>query len=296
MKLNNSQRIYIGTIVAVAIASVAYRILVWKHLEQTSLLFIGIPTILGILAVLIDTPSTAAGASVRAVTLGLLLAGPLLGEGLICLLISAPIFYVVALLVGGIIDFFRKREEARRFKYFSVVLFLPMLLEGATPTLSFPREEFVSARRTIVATPSQIETALSQPPRVTETLPRFLRIGFPHPTEAHGEGLAVGSQRVIHFAGGEGHPGDLTMRIASSEPGHVLFFADSDRSKIAHWLDWRSAEVTWHAVDSTHTEVVWKIGFTRRLDPAWYFRPWERLAAQQAAEFLITANATPQGN
>jgi hypothetical protein len=39
--------------------------------------------------------------------------------------------------------------------------------------------------------------------------------------------------------------------------------------------------------------VNWNLHFERRLDPAWYFRPWERYATHLAAEYLIRANATP---
>jgi len=67
----------------------------------------------------------------------------------------------------------------------------------------------------------------------------------------------------------------------------------SDSSKVAHWLDWKSSEVDWTAVDAEHTRVNWTLHFERRLDPAWYFRPWERYATHLAAEYLIRVNATP---
>ena len=99
---------------------------------------------------------------------------------------------------------------------------------------------------------------------------------------------------MIHFAGGEGRPGDLVMQVAESEPGHIRFVAQSDNSKIAHWLTWRSSEVRWNAVDADHTEVSWTLNFRRDLDPAWYFRPWERYAVRLAAEYLIENNAVPE--
>ena len=45
--------------------------------------------------------------------------------------------------------------------------------------------------------------------------------------------------------------------------------------------------------DAQHTSVSWRIRFERRLDPAWYFTSWERVAVRQAAEYMIQANATP---
>jgi hypothetical protein len=69
----------------------------------------------------------------------------------------------------------------------------------------------------------------------------------------------------------------------------------SDESKVAHWLDWEYADVRWRPVDgnSGFTEVEWTLGYRRLLDPAWYFRPWERYAVRLAAGYLIQTNATP---
>ena len=295
MKITSSQQNYIVLILFVGLGSLIYLVLSTHHLEQTALLFVGIPVVLGIAAVFTNPPNTGKGAALRTVTLGLLLAGPLLHEGFVCLLFSMPIFYAVALGIGTVVDAVRERNQKNRksYRYFSIALLIPFLLEGATPTLSFPREERVSVTHVVVGTPSQVEAALSQPPRIAEKLPAFLRVGFPRPVEAHGSGLNAGDERVIHFAGGEGRPGDLTLQVMSAQSGRVLYFVKSDRSKIAHWLDWRSSDVTYTAVDANHTRVTWTIGFTRRLDPAWYFRPWERYAVSKAAEYLIEANATP---
>src|SRR5260370_36007495 len=38
------------------------------------------------------------------------------------------------------------------------------------------------------------------------------------------------------------------------------------------------------SLDAHHTRVNWTLHFERRLDPAWYFRPWERYATHLAAE------------
>jgi hypothetical protein len=96
-------------------------------------------------------------------------------------------------------------------------------------------------------------------------------MGFPRLTQAMGAGLEVGAMRTIHFAGGEGHPGDLVLRVQESRPGYVRFEALSDKSKVAHWLDWQSSETEWTPVDSQYTRVTWTLHFERRLDPAWYF-------------------------
>ena len=76
---------------------------------------------------------------------------------------------------------------------------------------------------------------------------------------------------------------------------HVFKFrAIEDQSKIAHWLDWEEAEVSWARLDESHTKVCWTLRYKRLLDPAWYFGPWERYAVRLTAGYLIDNLATPQ--
>ena len=146
----------------------------------------------------------------------------------------------------------------------------------------------------VAASPQEVENALRYSPRIDRALPFYLRLGFPHPTEARGEGLAPGALRRIHFAGGEGHPGDLVLAVTDSAPGHARFRVVSNETKVTHWLDLKEAEVQWRAVGN-QTEVTWTLRYRRLLDPAWYFAPWERYAVRLAADYLIQANATPAG-
>ena len=279
----------IFVILAVAGASIMYHIIVMKRLEQTSLLFIGIPTVLALIVACTPKPKSAMGGVLRATTLGLLISGAFLGEGFVCILMASPLFYLVAIIIGA------ARNSRNRTVLPALVLlgFVPMSIEGTHPKLSFNREETVHATAIVNASATQVEQALSRSPRTDLPLPYYLRGGFPRPVEAHGSGLRPGDLRVIHFAGGEGKPGDLTMKVTDSSPGHLHLVAVSDKSKIAHWLDWETADVHWEQVDATHTRVTWSLSFRRLLDPAWYFRPWERYAVRLAAEYLIQANVHP---
>jgi hypothetical protein len=292
-KFDSSRWMLIFLILAVSAGTVMYKLTVREHLEQTALLFVGIPAVLAIILALSPKAKTAKGAIVKGLTVALLLSAPLLGEGFICIVMASPIFYAVGILIGVLVDENRKYRQTTLSCL--VLVLLPMSIEGSSPVLSFNREETVQASRIIKASAEQVELAISRSPRTDLPLPLYLRMGFPRPTEAKGDGLQVGAPRSIHFAGGEGRPGDLMLKVEQARPGYVRFRAISDRSKIAHWLDWKSSEVEWIQLDSDHTRVTWKLHFERRLDPAWYFRPWERYAARLAAEYLIQANAAPEG-
>jgi hypothetical protein len=289
--LTQSQWSLIILILAVAAGSVTYRLVLFKKLEQTSMLFIGIPLVIAAILAMTPKSKTAMGGILKGITIALLLSGPLLGEGFICILMASPVFYLVGIVMGAVVDADRKRRGATLSC--ALIVLLPMALEGITPQLSFNRYETVKATRVVDAPADNVQQALSGPPRVGGRLPLYLRLRFPRPTQATGSGLKVGASRTIHFAGGEGRPGDLVMQVDEAHPGYVRFAALSDHSKIAHWLDWRSAEIDWEPVDARHTRVTWTLHFDRSLDPAWYFGPWERYAVRLAAEYLIENNATP---
>ncbi|HUI39159.1 MAG TPA: hypothetical protein VLY22_00890 [Candidatus Nitrosotalea sp.] len=290
--LTSSQWSVIFLTLAAASGSVIYRLIVWKRLEQTSVLFIGIPAILAVVVALTPKAKTAMGGIMKGITLFLLISGAFLGEGFICIVMASPIFYAVGACVGVLVDW-QRRRSASPMRSCLLLLLLPLSLEGISPALSFNRDESVQVTRVVNASAADVQQALASVPRVDVSLPLYLRMGFPRPVRATGSGFEIGALRTIHFAGGEGHPGDLVLRVEESRPGYLRYVAVSDRSKVAHWLAWQESQITWKPVDTQHTVVTWTLRFQRKLDPAWYFGPWERYAARLTAETLIQANATP---
>lgn len=294
--MEKRQWIWLTAIAGAVAASVYYHVLVMHHLEQTSALFIGIPALIAAICVLTPQPQSATGTAVKSVTLFLCIAGTLLGEGFICILMAAPLFYLLAILTGVLEDRRRKKSGAgASFASFLLIFSLiPFGTEGVKTRLSFSREESVSAERVLDATEQQVQDALAGAPRLNGKLPIYLRLGFPRPASATGTGLSKGSRRTIHFAGGEGKPGDLVLEIAEHSPDKVVFRAVSDNSHVAHWLHWEESEVAWEPIDESHTRVRWTLRYRRLLDPAWYFGPWERYAARLTADQLIRDAATPR--
>jgi len=270
-----------------------YRATMGFKLGHTSLMFIGIPALVAILLAAMPRAKSATGAILKGITFALCITSPLLGEGYLCILMAAPLFYIVGLIVGALVDEFRKHRKTTLGC--CALALLPLSLEGVVPQLTFNRFETVAATRTVGATPDEVQAALAQSLRISTPLPRFLSIGFPRPLEVHGDGLAIGSLRTVHFSGAEGDPpGDLVTRVTESEADSLHTETVSDSSKLTQWVRWESSDITWKPVDATHTAVTWRITFERQLDPAWYFIPWERFAAREAADYMIRSNATPQ--
>jgi hypothetical protein len=291
--ITKAQWSLVALIVAFTLASILYRVLIYKHLEHSSAMFVGIPAVLAIVLALAPKAETATGGILKGITLALLIPAPLLGEGYVCILFAAPLFFVVGILVGLAVDRGRNRKATLSC---AALILLPMCLEGVAPELTVNRAQTVTVTRVVSASTDAVEASLALSPRINTILPAYLRIGFPRPLEAHGDGLSIGATRTIHFSGAEGDPpGDLVMRVAEQRPGYVRFETISDGSKLTQWVRWDSSQVSWKRIDATHTEVTWKINFARQVDPAWYFVLWERAAVHEGAKYLIEANATPAG-
>jgi len=294
-KTNAAQWWVISLTFAFTAGGILYHLLMRDGFGHTALMFLGIPAVLAIVLALTPKAKSATGGILKGITLALLIIAPLLGEGYLCILMASPLFYVCGIVVGVVVDE-RRSKRGIRLSCVALVL-LPMSLEGVVPALSFNRTQTVEVSRVVNAPADAVEHRLALSPDITVPLPAPLRIGFPRPLAAWGEGLEIGALRTIHFSGAEGDPeGDLTMRATAREPGMVRFQAVSDKSKLTQWIAWDSSEVRWKQIDATHTEVTWRVQFERQLDPAWYFTPLERGAIHEAAKYLIEANATPHGN
>jgi hypothetical protein len=290
-------------IAAVAIASLMYRALVAHHLQQTAALFIGIPSVLAIIVTVGVSPRSATGVICKAVTIGLLVSLLFLGEGAVCVLMSAPLFYTVAVLIGVSADLMRRRSrEPAGTSLRSVVLLavLPFAMEGVVPATSLNRDELVTATAIVPAPAADVARAIYEPPRFERPLPGYLRIGFPRPSITRIARTDHGARWEIEVRGGEmridgiePRTGTLVLDVIEARPQSVRWRATSDDSHMTHYLTWQESSVAWKAVGPRSTEVTWTLRYRRGLDPAWYFGPWERYAARLAARYLIGAVATP---
>jgi hypothetical protein len=293
-----------GLVVVVIIASLFYKLLSWRRLEHTSLVFLGVPAVLAVAVALLPRPGTATGAIVRAMTVALLLSSVLFGEGFVCIIFAAPLFYAVGIVIGKVIDYPWGERTGGNGNHVAkvcsglLVILLPFSLEGVVPGWEVSRNTTVTVEQIVNGSPAQVEAELARAPRFDRALPSFFtRLRFPAPGATGGEGLRVGDARTIEFlhsAHNAGHhPGVLTLEVREREPHRVLFAAHDDTSYITHWLSWHYAEVTWQEIAPGRTRVSWTLAYRRRLDPAWYFAPLERYAVGLAAGYLIDTLATP---
>ncbi|GII97389.1 hypothetical protein [Sinosporangium siamense] len=277
-----ARKVLAGAVFALFAGYLLYEVLHAGSLEQTALFYVGIPAVVALSVVWLARPASLTGTVMATMTVGLALAGPLLGEGIVCLFIAAPLFYLVALAVmliaGAISD--RKRHA---------LLLVPLLgalsLEGAVDVTTVDRAQEVSV--TLAAHGVDVTRALAGTPRFGPVDSPLLRLGFPRPLSSEGEGLAVGATRRITFTprkslglGAEFEPRSLTLRITESSPGRAVFTVVEDTT-LARWMRLREAEFRWNGDRLTVT-----VRYDRTFDPAWYFGPVQRYAVGEAAGYL----------
>lgn len=301
---NRAQWTLAGLVVLFVVAVVLLKILKGAGLEQTSAFYIGIPAVLALLLTLSSPSTSVIGLSLKTMTVFLLLSMPVLGEGFVCVIFAAPIFYLVALLVAVVVQAIRGQETRRRglpIVVLPVVLFT-LSLEGVTPALTFDGSSAVSASRTVDADGADVVAALQRPLDFAGTpLSGVLGWGFPEPQTDHGSGLSIGDRRSIQFDGAhhrsfpsrQHHWGESTsaldLVVTDRTDSSVHLAAVRDTTPISSWLTWNGADVRWRGLPDGGTEITWTLTYTRELAPAFYFAPVEKFVAERAARYLVDA-------
>ncbi|MBR8740589.1 hypothetical protein DSY14_02445 [Nocardiopsis sp. MG754419] len=275
---------------------VVVRMTSFGGLDQTALFYLGLPVALALLVVLLARPRSAVGVAMAVTTLLLLLSGPLLGEGVVCLLISAPLIYGVVALVAWMFVRILGRDGRGPHAYVAVPVLFVLLLEGVGGISPLPREDTGTGTVVVAATPTDVADALAAPPAYGAPEALFLRaIPFPRPVEAHGAGLAEGDTRAVRFTprrslgpGAVPTPRHMELTVVDSrihaDGGRVVFDVTDDTT-FDRWMEMERAVVTWTATPEG-TEMTWEIDHRRTYDPSWYFGPVQSYATDLAAAYL----------
>src|ERR1700679_3721044 len=143
-RVNSAQWMIAAFLVtALILGAVFYWMVRGLGFGHTSLMFVGIPVVLAIILVLAPTPKSATGSILRGMTLALLIVAPLVGEGYLCILLASPLFLVVGIVVGTIVDVTRAKRSTTLSCI--AILVLPFSLEGIVPQLTYTCAQSVEA-------------------------------------------------------------------------------------------------------------------------------------------------------
>jgi hypothetical protein len=299
-KVNNKKWYWFSLVLILGLVEIFYLILKKQKLTDSAALYIGIPLLVSLGLTLTPNRSNSLLIStLKTITIALLLAAIVLREGYICLIFSAPIFYLVGAAVAAPIDKLRAyKNKNSKLKASAIATALALLsLEGVSDVTTLPRDNTISISKIVPATIMEIRTQLAKKVVFASSKPYFLRI-FPYPAEINGAGLQIGDIRQAKFVAYKQIwwnkvEGDLVLKVVDNSPHKIKFEVVKDDSYLSHYLKWQHSEVLLDPIDTQHTKITWVLSYQRILDPIWYFLPLQQYAVTLAAEELIDNMATP---
>lgn len=267
-----------------AAATLTFRLIAFTGKEQTSLLFVGIPALITLLVIRFSgTPKSSYGVAFKGITLFLLISSIVLGEGTVCIIMAAPIFYGVTALI---VRFNNYRDRHGKNKFFSIAI-IPLLLIISQP-LDYVGETPVETVKTSVVINKKVSlNSFNEHPDFMKNYPKFFNLGFPEPVNIQGKGINIGDLREVAFKSSTKGIGILTLRVTEKTASSITFDVPKDETHIHHWLTWKKVHVELTPLRNGGTEVIWTSQYTCDLGPKWYFKAIEDYTIGIMNEHLI---------
>jgi hypothetical protein len=192
-------------------------------------------------------------------------------EGVICLVIAAPILYlgIIAGALAGRV-WFRKTKDSVNLCLAPLLLFAV----AGEPKLHGPHTGVVTDEIRIAAPPAKVWPHVLAFPNVSEKPGYWLfRMGLPYPRETTNSGNFVGADRACIFSGGA----VFKEKVAELEPEKLLTFdiveAPPDPELLGH-LDAHRGQFELRDNGDGTTTLIGRTWYTLHVRPAPYFDWW----------------------
>jgi hypothetical protein len=278
-------------LLTMAAAGAAFQLLVVGHVRQSAALFVGLPVVLGLLTIQLTRTATPLGTVIQGSIIFLAIVAPLLGEGSICLLMAAPLFIGVAVVVALLLKliaalFVRPSDDDfhdRRLHCFAWIL-LPiawgMAERAVAPAPAAPL--VVRSVETVDGSLDEWRILVRTPVVPAGSDSTLLRLGLPLPVAYEADGDVATLTFVPRpMPGGE-------WRLARAvQPDGIDFVLLDDTTMVAEWLALREHRVRVTARPDGRVDVEQTTVFVPRLAPHWYFDTAERWAMEAAHRLAI---------
>lgn len=285
-------------IILSALTGVGIGLMRKKGLDASALLYIGLPTAIALMVAGVGKAGSITGETMKWITFVILVSGPLLQEGFLCMILAAPILYMVGALAALPFDLYiRKKRQGKSASKVNVmvlpVILMLMSLEGVNDELSFNRLQTVEKTLVIQADMKSVLRRLGETRRPGRTDSLFLHI-FPKPEVVKANGLYKGSTQTVELSYlkwvyWNEKRGSTQFEAEIVRPDYIKFQPIHDDSYISSYLDWRETEVFLVPLGADKTQVSWRINYSRKLDPAWYVQPLQQYAVGKTAEALLAS-------
>ncbi|MEM7256961.1 MAG: hypothetical protein AAF404_06190 [Pseudomonadota bacterium] len=282
-------------VLVVGLALIAFQLFRQQGISDTAALYVGLPFMLALGMSLSSKTKSTVGATMKGLTIALLLSVPVFMEGFICVLFASPILYSVAAIAAWLIDEVKKAADQRsklRLSVTATLLFAASLEGTSYEIFSFDDHYRVAYSNTVSADIETVRAGLAAPSFADSHRPLFLSV-FPYPVSVSGGGLQVGDTHRLEFSYkkwfvANEHRGNTIFRVTHATDNTIRFDIPHDSSYLSHYLTWQLSEVSLEPVDDSTTKITWALSFKRNLDLAWYFGPLQRYAAWLAAKVLVS--------
>lgn len=200
-------------------------------------------------------------------------AGVVFHEGFICLLIVAPIFYVMALagaLVGRIL--FRKKPT----RLFVSLLPSLALIALAEPMTRNDQERIITDELVIRASPARVWREVTAFPPIPEA-PGFwlFRLGLPYPVATTTAGDFISADRACIFSQEAIFKEKVSELVTEEKLTFDIVELPNDPELIGHLTPRRGQFVLLRNPDGT-TSLKGSTWYTLHVRPGWYFDWWTR--------------------
>jgi hypothetical protein len=192
-------------------------------------------------------------------------------EGIVCLMILAPIFYI-AVLVGALTGRIWFRRNNDRFNAYAIPA-LALIVLGE-PFIRSPQTGVVTDEIRIAAPPAKVWPHVLAFEPIPEAPDYWLfHFGLPYPTRTTNGGNYVGAGRACEFSG----HAIFKEKIAELEPERLLTFdiieMPKDPELIGH-LDARRGQFELRDNHDGTTTLIGRTWYSLRVRPAFYFDWW----------------------
>ena len=261
--------------VVIVIFVIGYKVINHVELKTTSALFIGMPTLIGLLIVNLTQTRSSYGMTVKASLIILCLIAPILGEGSICIIMMAPLFLAMNLLIVFI---YKKINKC----LCTLIAFLPFFV-GLVEKDSLKKEQALLQVTTETIVGGNVEKwhyAIERPIHLSKDIPFFLKLGFPLPSKI----VNNGSQLSIFF--------DKGGKWAVEKIWDKNVFKYSlvkDTSKISSWINIRDSIIEISVIDNNKVLIRQTTSYYSKVFPRWYFHPFQEIAIKQVHRLAISS-------
>ncbi len=293
-------------LVIIGVVSLLIRLLIEYDFDRSALLYVGIPFLVAIALLFIETPDFSDNWKrryLRIIIRSLIVmlgSSIILFEGFVCVVMFMPIYFFIVFLMF-LLEAFRRycngKNHSKHYVHILPALILVSATEGIVPELSFEREYEVTREKVISANIEDIKQQLIQPIELNKSRHWLLTL-FPMPYDIAAQSLKAGDIHTINFRYHRWfvtntHEGHMKLEISEVDDYAIRTRFIEDTSYISNYLKLHGTEIKLIPMENNQTKVSLKIKYHRFLDPVWYFGPLQEYAVGESANFLLDEVITP---